>query len=82
MKYRLLAALLFSVSMVNMAIAKEMKKQNSFGDKTHKYSSFKKNSGQTRKTLKGQPEYDESDLNSRELEAFKPILVETKAVKK
>ncbi len=82
MKYRLLAALLFSVSIVNMAIAEEVKKKNSFGDKTHKYSSFKKNSKQTRKTLKEQPKYDNSDLNSREVEAFKPILVETKAIKK
>jgi hypothetical protein len=82
MKYRLITALIFSVSMVNIAIAEEMKKQNSFGDKTHKYSSFKKNNGQTRKTPKEHPKYSGSELNAREMPVLEIIPVETKAVKK
>jgi hypothetical protein len=65
MKNQLLAISIILFSVVNMSSAEEKKKINSFGDKSHKYSTFKTNTGKNKSGHNKRSKPKKSDRNSQ-----------------
>jgi hypothetical protein len=65
MKNQLLAISIILFSVVNISSAEEKKKINSFGDKSHKYSTFKKSTGKTKTGQNKHSKPKKSELDSR-----------------
>ena len=76
MKNQLLAVFILLFSVVSISSAEEKKKINSFGDKSHKYSTFKKSAGKTKSDQRKRPKLKKNELDSRKKKQPNPIPVD------
>ncbi len=76
MKNQLLALFILLFSVVNISSAEEKKKINSFGDKSHKYSTFKTNAEKNKRGHNKRSKPKKSDRNSQKSKQLDHIPVD------
>ncbi len=76
MKNQLLALFILLFSVVNISSAEEKKKINSFGDKSHKYSTFKTNTGKNKSGHNKRSKPKKNELGSQKKKQLNHIPVD------